>query len=156
MLAEKEMKNNTAAQLDKTKSLFVKIPLIVNSYDIDVAGHVNNIVYMRWLEDLRNNLFTKFYSLKDLLQNNYYPVVVSSDMKYRKQIKLFDKPSGEMILQSNSHGLIVLQAEILIDEDIVFRAAQKCVLMNMKDNKMFKGNINDLFKQFQKHENGIK
>lgn len=141
---------------DATKPISVNLIFPVNTYDIDVAGHLNNIVYVRWLEDLRNNLFKEFYSLKVLLQNNYYPVVVSNDMKYRKQIKLFDKPSGEMVLHSNLHGLIVLKAEILIDEDIVFRATQKCVLMNMKDNKMFKGNIIDLFKQFQKHENEIK
>jgi acyl-CoA thioester hydrolase len=147
------MRNDTVAQLDKTKTLFANIPFIVNTYDIDVAGHVNNIVYIRWLEDLRNNLITEYYSLKELLQNGYYPVVVHSEMKYRKQIKLFDKPVGKMILHNSSHGLMVLKAEILVDDDIVFKATQKCVLMNMKDNKMFKRSINDLFRQFRETGN---
>lgn len=33
--------------------------LEVKTYDIAAAGHVNNIVYARWLEDLRNMLFKK-------------------------------------------------------------------------------------------------
>ena len=31
----------------------VEMPLKVQGYDIDVAGIVSNIVYVRWLEDLR-------------------------------------------------------------------------------------------------------
>jgi acyl-CoA thioesterase FadM len=44
---------------DKTKPLSVELSLNVNTYDIDVAGHVNNIVYIRWLEDMRNILYNK-------------------------------------------------------------------------------------------------
>jgi hypothetical protein len=37
------MRNDTALQLDKTIPLFIEIPLTINTYDIDVAGHVNKI-----------------------------------------------------------------------------------------------------------------
>lgn len=47
--------------LSKTNLLFIEVPLFVNTYDIDVAGHVNNIVYVRWLEDMRNELFSQNY-----------------------------------------------------------------------------------------------
>ncbi|MCX6173931.1 MAG: thioesterase family protein [Ignavibacteriales bacterium] len=138
------MKNNAALHSDKTKSLCIEIPLMVNTYDIDVAGHVNNIVYIRWLEDMRNEFFSQNFSLEKLLEVDHYPVVISTDVKYKKQIKLFDKPVGEIFLHNYSHGMFVFKAEISINNLIVFMATQKCVLMNLKDHKMFKGNIYDL------------
>lgn len=140
------MRNDTAIQLDKTKPLFIETPIAVNTYDIDVAGHVNNIVYLRWLEDLRNELFSQVYDLQKLLEINHYLVVASCEMKYKRTIKLFDKPVGKIHLHSYSHGVIIFKAEIAIDNHIAFIATQKCVLMNLNNNKMFKGNINDLAK----------
>ena len=39
------------AKLD-TRPLLVTLPIRVQTYDIDFASHVNNQVYIRWLEDL--------------------------------------------------------------------------------------------------------
>ncbi|MFA6978605.1 MAG: acyl-CoA thioesterase [Ignavibacteriaceae bacterium] len=128
----------------KTNQLFIEVPLLVNTYDIDVAGHVNNIVYVRWLEDMRNILFMQIYPMEKLLESNHHLVVVSSEIKYRKQIKLFDKPIGKMFVQSYSHGMFVLKAEIKIEDHLAFIAIQKCVLLNLNENKMFTGNIHNL------------
>lgn len=121
---------------DKDKPLHIESNLIVNTYDIDVAGHVNNIVYVRWLEDLRNILFSHVYSLEKLLSNNYYVFVVATEMKYKKQIKLFDKPVGKMTLINYTHGMYTLKAEVTINNHIHFNAVQKCVLVDLKENKM--------------------
>ena len=43
------------------KEISVKLDLIINTYDIDVAGHVNNAVYVQWLEKLRTKLFTEYF-----------------------------------------------------------------------------------------------
>lgn len=69
---------------------------------------------------------------------------MSSEIKYKRQIKLFDKPLGKMFVQSYSHGIIVLKAEIIVENSLAFIATQKCVFMNLNENKMFTGNINDL------------
>ena len=90
------MGNNKITEFDTIKSLFSEITLTVNTYDIDIAGHVNNIVYIRWLEDLRNKFFSQIHSMEKLLEANHYLFVVSSDVRYKKQIKLFDKPVGRM------------------------------------------------------------
>lgn len=140
------MKNSTTSKCEETKSPIIEIPFTVNTYDIDIAGHVNNIVYIRWLEDLRNKLFAQIHPLEKLLEANHYPVVVSSDVKYKKQIKLFDKPVGIMFMHNYSHGVFTVKAEINLDNHIAFVAVQKCVLINLNDNKMFKGNIKDLVK----------
>jgi len=131
----------------KTKDPVAELSLTVNTYDIDVAGYVNNIVYVRWLEDMRNELFTQSFSLEKLLGVNHYPVVVASEIKYKRQIKLFDKPLGKMFMQSYSHGIIVLKAEIMVENSLAFIATQKCVFMNLNENKMFTGNIHNLVGQ---------
>lgn len=118
--------------------------LAVNTYDIDIAGHVNNIVYIRWLEDMRTKLFEQLYSLSNLLHNNYYLVVISCDTKYKRAIKLFDTPIGKMYLQSYSHGVLSFKAEIKMNNQIAFSAIQCCVLMNLETNKMFLGDISEI------------
>jgi acyl-CoA thioester hydrolase len=47
----------------------VEIPLPVRTYDIDFAGIVNNIVYIRWLEDLRLEMLARYFPLADQLNN---------------------------------------------------------------------------------------
>jgi acyl-CoA thioester hydrolase len=127
-----------------SKSIVTNIE--VKTYDIDIAGHVNNLVYVRWLEDLRNELFSQIYPLEKLIELNYYPVVISNEMKYKSQIKLFDKPVGILFLESYSHGVITLKAEINNNQRIAFTAIQKCVLMNLENHKMFMGSLDSLIK----------
>lgn len=122
----------------------VELDIKVNTYDIDVAGHVNNIVYIRWIEDLRAELFSQIYPLEKLLEINYYPVVISTELNYKGQLKLFDKPIGKISLENYSHGIIYLRIEINCNDKIVLTAVQKCVLMNLKTRKMFMGSLERL------------
>jgi len=135
-----------ALHIENIGVLSVETEIKVNTYDIDIADHVNNIVYLRWLEDLRNLLFSRMCPLDKILELNYYPVVAHTEMKYKKQITLFDKPIGKMIVEKYSHGVIVLRAEIRVNNCSVFSATQKCVLMNLTTKKMYKGRIDELFK----------
>ena len=116
----------------------------VKTYDIDFAGHVNNIAYVRCIEDLRAELFSEIYPLKKLLEINHYPVVISTELNYKAPIKLFDKPIGIISLEKYSHGVIELKVEIFNDKVTAFTAVQKCVLMNLTTNKMFMGDLDKL------------
>jgi acyl-CoA thioesterase FadM len=80
------MKNESTLYLGNRTPLFIESELKVNTYDIDVANHVNNIVYLRWLEDLRNLLFAHICPLETLLKLNYYPGVISTEMKYKNKL----------------------------------------------------------------------
>ena len=118
----------------------------VKTYDIDIAGHVNNIVYIRWIEDLRAELFSQIYPLENLLEIKYYPVVISTELKYKGQIKLFDKPLGKIFLDTYSHGVITLKVEIHNNNKLALSATQRCVLMNLTTQKMFMGSLEKLIK----------
>lgn len=131
--------------MENAKLLFVEMPLIVNTYDIDAANHVNNIVYVRWLEDLRIKLASKLCNFKKLLDDGYYLVVVSTEIKYKKQIKLFDQPMGRMQFAGHKHGIITFEAVIKIGDKVSASAVQRCLLLNLKTGKFDKGKLMEVF-----------
>lgn len=122
----------------KTKPLVVETDFIVTTYDIDIAGHLNNVVYVRWLEDLRRILFDKHYPVKNLLGQNLYPVIASTNIKYKRQIKLFDKPKGFMWLKKIDRIILNLSAEFIVGNSLAASAEQKCVIYNLETNHMVK------------------
>jgi len=138
---ENSITSGIAVQYCEAEHCTIELPLKVHTYDIDIAHHVNNIVYVRWLEDMRNEIFIKLNLLESLLELNYYPVVVSCEMRYKKQIKILDYPVGKMKLESNSHGIMIFKSVIRVNDAIVYTASQKCVFMNLTTNKMITENI---------------
>jgi acyl-CoA thioester hydrolase len=132
------MSDSMDSSLKKTKSTIVEIPFLVTTYDIDIAGHLNNIVYVRWLEDLRRRIFDKYYPIEKLLNKDLYPVVVSTNIKYKKQIKLFDEPGGFMWLNNINRIFLQLSAKFFVKEQLAATAEQSCVIINLETNKMVK------------------
>jgi acyl-CoA thioester hydrolase len=128
-----------------TKIIHFEMPLLINTYDIDIAGHVNNIVYIRWLEDLRTRLFSKIFNFKEVLQSGFYFVVISTTIKYKKQLKLFDTPTGTIKINDLKHGILSLSIQIKNADQICAVADQRCVLMNMQKGKMH----NEIYKYFK-------
>ena len=120
---------------------FIELKLNIKPYDIDIARHVNNIVYIKWFEQLRTKLFNNYFNLQDLLSNNLYPVVISTNITYKKSLNLFDKPLGIINLVCYNHGIITLKIEIKLEEKIAAFGEQKCVLMNLITGKMIKDKL---------------
>lgn len=114
----------------------VESDLEVKTYDIDVAGHVNNIVYVRWLEDLRSKLLDSRYPVSELLKRNLYSVVTATQIRYKNQLKLGDKPRGTIWIESIRHGVMNLKVVLRREDVIVATAEQSCVLMNLQTGKM--------------------
>ncbi len=136
-----DIRSNKKSFLDltiETKKIFIEVPLTIRTYDIDIAGHVNNIVYIRWFEELRTRLFDKYCNLKDLISNDLYPVVISTNIIYKKALNLYDKPAGVISPGCCNHGIITLEVEIRHDEKIAAFGEQRCILMNLTTGKMNK------------------
>lgn len=132
-----------------TEEISVKLDLNIHSYDIDVAGHVNNAVYIHWLEELRTKLFTEFFNLPNLLSKGIYPVVRTTEITFRKFLKLFDKPIGKMFIESCEHGIFTLNFVIEQDNKISAEGRQKCVLYNLNKSCLIKGTeLQDLITEF--------
>jgi acyl-CoA thioester hydrolase len=126
---------------DKYKA---SIDIEIKTYEIDIAGHVNNIVYVKWLEDLRCKLFEQIFPINNLLFWNLYPVVTSTNIVYKKQLKLGEKLSGVIWLEELKHNMMILKFNFIINESVCAFAEQKCVLMNLKNGKMDKEKLKTL------------
>ena len=117
----------------------------VKTYEIDVAGHVNNIVYVKWLEDLRIKLFSQLLPIENLVNEKLYPVVTFTIINYKKQLKLGDKPCGTMCIDNVRHNMMNLKFSIVNKGIACANGEQKCVLMNTGTGLMDKEKLKYVF-----------
>ncbi len=96
----------------------------VKSYDVDFAQIASNIVYIRWLEDLRLELLNKYLPLADLLRSELVPVLASTCIRYKRPLRLFDKPVGSMRLTELGNSRWRLESEFSLDGSPVATADQ--------------------------------
>src|SRR5947207_7702310 len=71
-------------------------PLPIRTYDIDFAGIVSNIVFIRWLEDLRLGLLDQVYPLTQALAEDVAPILLSTRINYRRPVIIADRLVGRM------------------------------------------------------------
>ncbi len=116
------------------KSLYLEYDINVSTHDIDFAGHVSNIVYLRWLEDMRLKMFDLYCPLQDFLGNGVAPVLVSTEIHYKRPIKLFEKPKGKMWVSDIGLSLLTIEAEIYLADTLTTTAKHVGVFVNI--NKM--------------------
>ncbi len=75
---------------------FVELPLSVKTYDVDFAGIVSNIVYVRWLEDLRLALLDEVYPLRRALAEDVAPILTETRIRYRHPLTIQHRPNGRL------------------------------------------------------------
>ncbi len=118
---------------------YSEITFNIKPYDIDAAGHVNNAVYINWLEDLRVKLFSEIIPLESLTKRNIFLVVASTSIKYRVPLFLYNKPRGILKIDKYSKGIWFISARFMLEDRLAAEAVQKCVLIDSKHNKMLAG-----------------
>lgn len=119
----------------RMKALYIEHEINVSTYDIDFAGHVSNTVYLRWLEDMRLKVFDVYCPLQDFIANGMTPILVSTEIHYKKPIKLFEKPKGRMWLSGKSLTTITIDAEIYLDDVLTTTARHVGVFVDMAKMK---------------------
>jgi len=113
------------------RPFLTEIRFRVQTYDIDFAGIVSNQVYIRWLEDLRLAMLDAHWPLADQLANGYLPVLLGTDIKYRRAIRLFEQPLGRMWLTELGRARWTLEAELVLrDAEVAATAIQTCAFVN--------------------------
>ena len=70
----------------------------VMTYDIDFAGVVSNIVYIRWLEDLRNLLAEQILPIGETLKRGIAPTLMRTEIDYLAPVRFPDVVEGRMWL----------------------------------------------------------
>lgn len=119
-------------QLDSAaRPLEVVLPLRVGSYDIDYAGIVSNIVYVRWLEDLRLKMLEEHLPLPDQVAEGYAPILLTTHIDYHRALRMFDEPVGRMWVAGLSRLRWTVEAEILIGAERAATATQIGVFLRL-------------------------
>lgn len=117
------------------KALYIEHDIFVSTYDIDFAGHVSNTVYLRWLEDMRLQMFDRYCPLQNFLADGVTPILVSTEIHYKKPIRLFEKPIGKMWVSDSSLTTIRIEAEIYLGEALCTTANHVGVFVDLAKMK---------------------
>lgn len=68
----------------------------VRAYELDSFGHVNNAVYLNYIEQARWEILRTSNMLEDLKNKNLFFVVVETTIRYIRETREFD----ELVVQS--------------------------------------------------------
>jgi acyl-CoA thioester hydrolase len=110
-------------------------PLPIRTYDIDFAGIVSNIVFIRWLEDLRLGLMEQAYPLIRALAEDVAPILLTTRITYRRPVTIADPLVGRMRVAGLSRVRWRLAAEFAVGESIHAEAEQEGLFMRLSTRR---------------------
>ncbi|NJL10580.1 MAG: acyl-CoA thioesterase [Calothrix sp. SM1_7_51] len=132
------------------RPLEVELIIPVKTYDIDFAGIVSNIVYIRWLEDLRLKLLDEYLPLEKQMQLGRAPIMTGTQIEYKRQIKLFDSVIGRAWMSELKRVKWVIQAEFLLHNEIAAQARQTGAFICLEKKRPVEIPL-ELQQEFSKH-----
>ena len=106
----------TAGDRGAGQVLRVELAVRVKWYDVDAAGIVHNAVYIRWLEDLRQQILDDHLPIVDQLAAGFAPVLAHTEIDYRRPITLADAVRSVMWIPELGETRWTARAEFLIDD----------------------------------------
>jgi len=107
--------------------------LIVRGYELDSYQHVNNAVYLNYLEQARWEFFRDQGFLGMLEQQHLFLVVIEINIRYQRELKLFDEIEIQTTLRNNSPYLIFTQKIYQKNTKLaVARASVKTLFVNQQ------------------------
>lgn len=112
--------------------IMLEWPITIRPYDIDFAGIVNNQVYVRWLEDMRTELWASLISLEETSNLGLVPVLLETHIEYKLPLRLGDKLVGVMRVADVGLVRLSLEAEFRVMDAIHAKASHKLAIVNNK------------------------
>lgn len=86
------------------------VDLEVYSYQIDFIGHVNNAVYIHWMEIGRTKLLEAIgMPTQDIFKQGFVPVLVHTSITYKTPLYLGDRIKLELWLSELRNASAVMQ-----------------------------------------------
>jgi len=114
---------------------FYELPLRVQTYDIDFAGIVSNIVFIRWLEDLRLGLMDEAYPLVQALADDIAPILTTTRIAYRRPVTIADRLLGRMRVAGLGRVRWRLAAEFIVGGAVHADAEQEGLFMRLSTRR---------------------
>jgi acyl-CoA thioester hydrolase len=114
---------------------FYERKLRVRTYDIDFAGIVSNLVFVRWLEDLRLELMDRAYPLTQALSDDIAPILLKTEIHYRRPVMIADALVGRMRVKELGRVRWRLTAEFVVDGAVCAEAEQEGLFMRLSTRR---------------------
>ena len=112
-----------------------ELAIKVRTYDIDYGGVVSNIVYIRWLEDLRVTMLSGMFPFEKQLYNRLAPVLMKTNIEYKGTIRLLDQPIGRMWIKSMTPMKWTVSAEFSVNGSVTTVAEQMGAFVNLEKGR---------------------
>ena len=91
--------------------------LDIYSYHIDFMGHVNNAVYVQWMEIGRTKLLEAIgMPIQGIFKQGFAPVLVHTTINYKSPLHLGDRVQIELWLSELRHASAILQFRFQNDQ----------------------------------------
>lgn len=106
----------------------------MRGYELDSFGHVNNAVYINYLEQARWEIVNKLGLLDLLKENKSFLVVVETNIKYVKELRMFDK--AVVVSSMIGRGFFIDFKQDIFDNNNrkVVKAKIKCLFLDEDRN----------------------
>ncbi|MFN6479952.1 thioesterase family protein [Nostoc sp. DedQUE07] len=136
------------------RPLEIVLAIPVKTYDIDFMGIVSNIVYIRWLEDLRLKFLDEHWQLNQQIELGYTPILAGTEIEYKRPIKIIDRVIGRLWLSGLGRLKWTVQAEILSNNELAAVASQKGGFVSLQNNRLIPI-PEELQKKYLQYQQGI-
>ncbi|MCA9449869.1 MAG: acyl-CoA thioesterase [Candidatus Omnitrophica bacterium] len=88
--------------------------LEVYTFDIDFAGHVNNGVYIRWLEIGRTKLLEAVgLPVEKIKETGFYPILAHTEISYKRALFMGERVRVELWVSELTRARVILQFRFL-------------------------------------------
>ena len=116
-----------------SRAIEIAVPILIKTYDIDFAGVVSNIVYVRWLEDLRMAAIGSEHNLPlmSLIKEGIGPAIINTEIQYRRPLRLGDEVIGHAWFSSMDKRKAVIEYEFRSQGKLAARATQNGVFVRL-------------------------
>ena len=107
--------------------------IIVAKEHLDELNHVNNVVYLQWVQDIAK---AHWFSLaKEPFTNDHFWVVVRHELDYKKQAFLADEITVTTFVESFKGPFSVRCVEFRKEDDLLVKTKSTWCLIGRKTEK---------------------
>lgn len=92
--------------MNKNKSEIYHFELRARGNELDSYGHVNNAIYLNYNEQARWEIFSQLGLLDTIIASGKKIVIVENQIKYIRQVRLFDDIIVETQMEKSAHFLL--------------------------------------------------
>ena len=108
---------------------------VVRGYELDSFGHVNNAVYLNYLEQARWDIIEQLGLLKYFKDTGNFLVVIENKIKYIHELNIFDKVYIETSMRRRGFFVEFKQNIFLQDTDTkIAKSLAKCLFVDKYRN----------------------